>query len=51
MVPVVVQSQTMDDPLAPPPATLQELMESLDIVPGISQSPQGISRPGGIHIR
>jgi hypothetical protein len=26
-------------------------MESLDIVPGISQRPQGTSRPGSCHIR
>ena len=50
-VPVVVQPQTMDDAPAPPPATFGELMESLDIVPGISQRPQGTSRPGSSHIR
>jgi hypothetical protein len=44
-VPAVVQPQTMDDAPAPPPATFGELMESLDIVPRISQRPQGTSRP------
>jgi len=50
-VPAVVQPQTNDDILAPPPGTFGELMESLDIVPGISQRPQGPSRPGSSHIR
>jgi len=38
-VPVVVQPQTDDDASAPPPTTFAELMERLDIVPGISQMP------------
>ena len=42
-VPAVVQPQTMDDAPAPPPATFGELMESLDIVPGILQRPPGTS--------
>ena len=50
-VPVVVQPQTDDDASAPPPTTFGELMERLDIVPGISQMPQGTSRPGSSHIR
>jgi hypothetical protein len=50
-VPAVVQQQTNDDALAPPPKTFGELMESLDIVPGIMQRPQGTSRPGISHIR
>jgi hypothetical protein len=50
-VPAVVQPQTNDDAPAPPPTTFGELMESLDIVPGISQRPQGTSRPGSSHIR
>jgi len=50
-VPAVSQPQTNDDALAPPPATFGELMESLDIVPGILQRPQGTSRPGSSHIR
>jgi len=50
-VPVVVQPQTDDEASAPPPTTFGELMERLDIVPGISQMPQGTSRPGSSHIR
>jgi len=50
-VPAVVQPQTNDDAPAPPPTTFGELMESLDIVPGILQRPQGTSRPGSSHIR
>jgi hypothetical protein len=50
-VPAVVQPQTIEDALAPPPTTLGEHMESLDIVPGISQMPQRIFRPGSSHIR
>jgi len=50
-VPAVVQPQTMNDAPAPPPATFGEQMESLDIVPRISQRPQGTSRPGSSHIR
>jgi hypothetical protein len=50
-VPVVVQPQTDDDASAPPPTTFGELMERLDIVPGISQMLQGTSRPGSSHIR
>jgi len=37
---VVVQPQTDDDASAPPPTTFGELMDRLDIVPGISQMPQ-----------
>jgi len=50
-VPVVIQPQTDDDASAPPPTTSGELMERLDIVPGISQMPQGTSRPGSSHIQ
>jgi hypothetical protein len=50
-VPAVVQPQTTDDTPAPPPATFGELMEIVDIVPGISPRPQGTSRPGSSHIR
>jgi len=50
-VPVVVQPQTDDDTPAPPLTTFGELMERLDIVPGISQMPQGTSRPGSSHIQ
>jgi hypothetical protein len=50
-VPAVVQPQTNDDAPLPPPATFGELIVNLDIVPGISQRPQGTSRPGSIHTR
>jgi len=50
-VPAIVQPQTYDDAPAPPPTTFGELMESLDIDPRISQTPQGTSRPGSSHIR
>ena len=50
-VPAVVQPQTQDDTQAPPPGTFGELMETIDIVPRISQRPQVTSRPGGSHIR
>jgi hypothetical protein len=50
-VPAVVQPQTNDDTLGPPPAIYGEQMESLDIVAGISQRPQATSRPGSRHIR
>jgi len=50
-VPAVVQQQMNDDALAPLPTTFGELMEILDIVPGISQRLQGTSRPGSSYIR
>jgi len=50
-VPAVVQQQTNVDAPPPPPTVFGELMESLDIFPGISQRPQGTSRPGNSHIR
>jgi hypothetical protein len=50
-VPVVVQPQTDDGASAPPPTTFGELIERFHIVPGISQMPQGTSRPGSSHIR
>ena len=50
-VPAVVQLQTNDDALPPPQTPFGELMESLDIVPGKAQMPQGTSRPGSSHIR
>jgi len=50
-VPAVIQPETNNDTPAHPPATFGQLMESLDIVPGISQRPQGTSRPGSSHIR
>jgi hypothetical protein len=48
-VPAGFQPQTNEDAPAPPATTFGELMESLDIVPKISQSPQGTSRPGNSH--
>jgi len=48
---VVVQPETDDDASAPPPTTFGELMDRLDIVPGISQMLQGTSWPGSSHIR
>jgi len=48
---VVVQPQTDDDASAPPTTTFRELMERLDIVPGISQMLQGTSPPGSSQIR
>jgi len=50
-VPAVVQVQTNVDAPAPPPTTFGELMESLDSVPGISQTPQSTFRPGSSHMR
>jgi len=44
-IPAVIQPQTDDDTAAPAPTTSGELMEFLDIVPGILQMPQGTSRP------
>jgi hypothetical protein len=49
-VPAVTQSQTNDYTPAPPPTTFEEIMESVDIVPGILKRPQGTSRPGSSHI-
>jgi hypothetical protein len=40
-----------DDAPAPQLTTLGELKEPLDIVTGISQTPQGTSRPGSYHMR
>jgi hypothetical protein len=50
-VPAVVQPQTNADATAPALRSLGELMESLDIVPGISQMLQGTSGPGSSHFR
>jgi len=50
-VPTIVQLQTNDVAPAPPPTTFRELMDSVDIVSGISQRLQGTSRPGSSHIR
>ena len=50
-VPAVVQPQTNYDAPSPPPTTFGELMESLNILHGISQRLQGTSRPGSSHVR
>jgi len=50
-VSAVVQQQTYDDAAAPALTMIEELMECLDIVPGISQTPQGTSWPGSSYIR
>jgi hypothetical protein len=50
-VPAVVQPQTNDDAPPPEPTTFGDLRDSLDIVRGISQRPQGTSRPRSTHIR
>jgi hypothetical protein len=42
-VPAVVLTQTNENTPAPPLITFGEIMESLDIVPGISQTPHGSS--------
>jgi len=49
-VPAVIQPQTDDDTAAPAQTMFGKLMESLEIVPIISQMPQGTSRPGSCHI-
>jgi len=50
-VPAIMKSQT-DYVAAPPsPTTFGELLETLDIVPGISPMPQCTSRPGSSHMR
>jgi len=47
----IVQPQTDDDAAAHAVTTFGELIKSLEIVPGISQMPQGTSRPGSTRIR
>ena len=50
-VPAVIKSQTDHVAAAPSPTTFGELIETLDIVPGISTIPQCTSRPGSSHLR
>jgi len=50
-VPAVIQLQTDDVTIVPALTTFGELLQCLDIVPGILQMPQGTSRPGSTHIR
>jgi len=49
--PAVVLPETDDDPVAPAPTTFGGLIESVEIVPGQLQMPQGTSRPWSSHIR
>ena len=51
MVPAVLELQTDDDAAAPAPTIVGELMECLDIDPGISQMLQPTSHPGSCSIR
>jgi len=50
-VSAVVNLHMADDAAVPAPTTFGELMECLDIVPGISRMPQGTSRPGSSAMR
>jgi len=50
-VPAIIKSQTDHVAAAPSPTTFGELLETLDIVPGISPMPQCISQPGSSHMR
>jgi len=50
-VPAVVEPQPDNHVAEPAPTTFGELMQLLEIVPGISQMPQGTSRPECSHIR
>jgi len=49
--PAVVHLQTDRDAAAREPTSFGELMECLDIIPGILQMPQGTSQPGSSHMR
>jgi len=49
-VPAVVQPQKVDVAVAPAPTTFGVHLEFLEIAAGISQMPQGTSRPGSSHI-
>jgi len=49
-VPAVIKSQTDHVAAAPPPTSFGELLETLDIVPGLSPMPQYTSRPGSSHM-
>ena len=49
MVPAVLKPQTEKVPPAPEPMTFWDLMETLDIIPGQSSMPQGVSRTGSLH--
>jgi len=51
IVPAIVQQQMDDVAVAPARTIFGELMESLEIALGISQMPQGTSRPESSQIR
>jgi len=51
MLPAIIKRQTDDDATAHPRTTFGDLIECLEIVPGILQMPQGTSRPGSSHMR
>ena len=50
-VPAVIKLHTDHDAANPAPTTYGENLDYLDIIPGISQMPQGTSRPGSSHMR
>jgi len=50
-VQAVIKSQTDHVAVAPPPTSFGELLETLDIIPGISRMPQCTSRPESSHMR
>jgi hypothetical protein len=50
-IPAVSQLQTDDNAQAPMPKRFGELMKCLDIVPGISKTPQWTTEPGHRYIR
>ena len=50
-VPDVIKSQTEHVAVAPPQTTYGELIETLDMVPGISRMPPYTARPGSSHVR
>jgi len=50
-IPVVIQLKTDDDVVPPEPTAFVEVMEHLQIVPGVSGLPQGTSRPPNSHRR
>jgi len=51
MVPVVVEPQTHTTAATPSRTSFRELLQTLDIVPRQSRSPNGSSRPGRSQIR
>jgi hypothetical protein len=51
IIPAMLQPQSDEDTSAPPPTTFGQLMQCDDIVTGISQIPQGTTRPGCSHVR